>query len=159
MIASVKCHQFVISRCNIPDNIMNQASLLQMLREVLPVPGFDFFRKPSPLLLPVFHTLNILLCNPSLLLEACPRLRSGQYRPSAVTAQRNCCCCGKTARSARDPTGGKKAAVWRLAERCRLWPHWTGLRMRILIKWVAMDLNLDTINTSRASSRCPRFFR
>lgn len=131
---------------------MNQASLLQVLREVLPVPGLDFFRKPSPLLFPVFHTLNILLCNPSLLLEACPRLRSRQYWPISVTAQRNCCGCGKTARSARDPTGGEKAAVWRLAERCRLWPHWTGLRIQILIKGVAMDSSLNTINTPRASS-------
>lgn len=121
--------QCIVNRCNLPDNIMNQASLLQVLREVLPCPCLDFPGEPSPFLLSIFHPLDILLRNPSLLLEACPRLRDRQYRPIVITAQRKCRCCGKTARSARDVTGVEKIPAWRSAERCRMWSHWTGFRM------------------------------
>jgi hypothetical protein len=53
---------------------MDQTTLLQMLREILPLPFLDFLRKPSPLLLPILHALDMLLRNPSLLLEARCRL-------------------------------------------------------------------------------------
>jgi hypothetical protein len=118
-----------MSWCNSPNNIMNQPSLLQVLCEILPRPSLNLFGKPSPLGLPIFHALNMFLCNPSLLLEACANLQAKQCRPIAVSAQRKCCGCGKTARSRWGPTGGEEVSVRRSAERCHLWPHWTGLRM------------------------------
>ena len=68
------CKGIIRSWSHIPDNIMDQTTLLQMLREILPRPFLDFLRKLSPLLLPILHALDIILRNPSLLLEACCRL-------------------------------------------------------------------------------------
>jgi hypothetical protein len=52
----------------VPDNIMNQTSVLQMGREVLPLPFLDLLGMSSPFLSSLLHALKIFLRNPSPLL-------------------------------------------------------------------------------------------
>lgn len=133
---------FIVAICYIPNDIMDQASVLQVLREILPSPCLDLLCESSPLRLSVFHTLNKLLCYPPLVLKACPRLRSRQCRPFAVSAERSCGCCGKAARSAGDPSAAENIPAWRSAEQCRLWSHWTGFIMQILMTRLVMGARL-----------------
>ena len=52
---------------DLPDNIMQQPSFLEMLCKVLPLSSFDLFRELSPLLLRLFRPPYVLLCDPSCL--------------------------------------------------------------------------------------------
>jgi hypothetical protein len=52
----------------VPDNIMNQPSLLQMGREVLLLPRLDLLGMSSPFFPAFLHALEILLRDPSPLL-------------------------------------------------------------------------------------------
>lgn len=130
-----------------PNNIMNQPSFLQVLRKVQPVPCLDLLRKASPLLLTILHALNIFLCNPSLLLEACAGL--GQCGPICVRAQWKGRC-GEPACSGWN-SASQKVAVWRSTERHRLWPHGAGNAKQRQIAG-----QLDSVWTR--SSGAPRFF-
>lgn len=140
---------------HVPDNIMNEASLLQMSRKVLPLPCLDLFSVLSPLLLALFHPPKILLRNASCLL-CCMLGLENQCRATVFAAQRVCL------RDSRDGTrcawrssGDTSVATSRSSERCRLGPHWTklvssreqrSLQCRVRLEFVLRELLRDCLD-------------